>query len=113
MSVPAGLRLAFTEIFATVNMLHGIAENDSSQHTQGFPNDDLYVAPATRVEHPRSTPSWVTTERPAASRINGDSTTADRDGIARLRWNKLQDLPVFDAQVETTCGFSRKTLAGG
>jgi cholesterol oxidase len=51
MSVPAGLRTAFTEVFATVNTLHGLAEADSSQHVRGFPSDDLYVAPAARVEH--------------------------------------------------------------
>ena len=29
MSVPAGLRIAFSEVFATVNTLHGLAEADT------------------------------------------------------------------------------------
>ena len=41
--------------------------------------------------------------------IDGDLTIADRDGIARLRWDKLQDLPVFDAQVETLAGLTKNT----
>src|SRR6185503_322004 len=36
MSVPAGLRIAFTEIFSTVNALHSLAEADTTHHSTGF-----------------------------------------------------------------------------
>jgi len=75
-----GCALRFTEIFATVNMLHGIAENDSSQHTQGFPNDDLYVAPATRVEH--SALYAVMGDDGAAGSIEIKATRRPRTGTA-------------------------------
>ncbi len=51
MSVPASLRLAFTEIFATANTLHGLDEIDWSRHQRGFPNDDAYAVPDNRIEH--------------------------------------------------------------
>ena len=109
MSVPAGLRLAFTETFATVNMLHGLAEADCSKHVQGFPPNDLYVAPAARVEHSALYAVMGDDGAAGSVEINGDLTTADRDGIARLRWDKLQQLPLFDAQVETLAGLTKNT----
>ena len=111
MSVPAGLRIAFTEIFATVNMLHGIAEQDCSQHKQGFPTDDIYVAPATRIEHSALYAVMGDDGAAGSIEIDGDSTIADRDrdGIARIRWDKLQNLPVFDAQVKTLAGLTKNT----
>ncbi len=109
MSVPAGLRVAFTEVFATINMLHGMAEADSTPHERGIPTDDIYVAPATRIDH--SALYAVMGDDGATGRIeiSGDSATADRDGIARLRWNKLQHLPLFDAQVETLANLTKNT----
>ena len=109
MSVPAGLRIAFTEVFATVNALHGLAEADSSQHVQGFPKDDLYVAPAPRVE--RSALYAVMGDDGAAGsiKLDSDSGMAHPDGSARLRWDKLQDLPLFDAQVGTLAGLTENT----
>lgn len=108
-SVPAGLRLAFTETFATVNMLHGLGKADCSKHIQGFPTDDLYVVPAERVEHSALYAIMGDDGAAGSIEINGDSTTVDRDGIARLRWDKLQNLAVFDAQVETLAGLTKNT----
>jgi cholesterol oxidase len=108
-SVPAGLRIAFTEIFATVNMLHGIAEQDCSQHKQGFPTDDIYVAPNTRIAHSALYAVMGDDGAAGSIEIDGDSTIADRDGIARIRWDKLQNLPVFDTQVEALAGLTKST----
>jgi cholesterol oxidase len=109
MSVPAGLRIAFTEVFATVNALHGLAEADSSQHVQGFPNNDLYVAPATRVEHSALYAVMGDDGAAGSIKLDGDNGMAHPDGLARLRWDKLQDLPLFDAQVETLAGLTENT----
>src|SRR4029079_19473742 len=101
MSVPAGLRVAFTEVFATANMLHGIAKPDFSAHIQSFPKDDIYVAPAMRIR--RSALYAVMGNDGASGSIDfhGSSATMYRDGIARIRWDKFQDLPLFDSQVDT------------
>ena len=109
MSVPAGLRIAFTEVFATVNALHGLAEADLSQHVQGFPKDDLYVTPAARVEH--SALYAVMGDDGAAGiiELDDDNGIAHPDGMARLRWDRLQDLPLFDAQVGTLAGLTKST----
>lgn len=118
MSVPASLRTAFAEIFATVNTLHGLDEIDWSSHQRGFPNDDTYVAPDKRIEC--SALYAVMTDDGAAGKIelDGAPTTdgdgaptadRDRDGIARMRWHKLPDLPVFDAQIEVLAGLTKNS----
>ncbi|HLF11487.1 MAG TPA: GMC oxidoreductase, partial [Gammaproteobacteria bacterium] len=109
MSVPAGLRRAFTEIFATTNALHSLAERDSSKHAQGFPNDDIYAVPAARIE--RSALYAVMGDDGAAGTIElvGDTADPRRDGVARIRWNKVQDLPVFDHQVATLSGLTQSS----
>ncbi|MCK1642954.1 alpha/beta fold hydrolase [Bradyrhizobium sp. 157] len=109
MSVPAGLRIAFTEVFATVNALHGLAEADSSQHVRGFPSNDLYVAPATRVEHSALYAVMGDDGAAGSIELDDDPEIAHPDGMARLRWDKLQDLPVFDAQVETLAALTENT----
>ncbi|MEY9137102.1 cholesterol oxidase [Bradyrhizobium diazoefficiens] len=109
MSVPAGLRLAFTETFATVNMLHGLAEADCAKHVQGFPSNDLYVVPASRVKHSALYAVMGDDDAAGSIEINGDLAAADQDGIARLRWDKLQNLPLFDAQVKTLTGLTKGT----
>jgi cholesterol oxidase len=109
LAVPAGLRLAFTETFATVNMLHGLAEADCSKHVQGFPADDLYVAPASRVEH-SALYAVIGDDGAAGSiEIKGDLSCVDQDGIARIRWKNLQDLPVFDGEVAAIDGLTKRT----
>ncbi|MDA9528431.1 hypothetical protein ACM42_08280 [Bradyrhizobium sp. CCBAU 25338] len=109
MSVPAGLRIAFTEVFATVNMLHGIADADFSQHVKGFPNDDLYVAPATRVEYSALYAVMGDDGAAGTIKIDDDSGIVHPDGFARLHWDKLQDLPLFDSQVKTLAGLTKST----
>jgi cholesterol oxidase len=109
MSVPAGLRIAFSEIFATVNTLHGLAEADTSKHVRGFPSDDLYVAPATRVEHSALYAIMGDDGAAGTIEINDDSKMAHPDGTAELRWDKLQDLPLFDAQVKALAGLTKST----
>ena len=109
MSVPAGLRLAFTEIFATVNTLHSLAEKDSSKHLQGFPDDDIYAVPALRVK--RSALYAVMGDDGAAGTIELDPSKPDGDGVARIRWAEVPELPLFDAQVETVTDLT-KTSGG-
>ncbi len=47
-SVPASLRVAFTEVFGTVNGLQSLQKIDWSSHGPGFPSDDDYaVSPET------------------------------------------------------------------
>jgi len=92
-------------------MLHGIAERDCSQHKQGFPTDDIYVAPVTRIEHSALYAVMGDDGAAGSIEIDGDSTIADRDrdGIARIRWDKCKNLPVFDAQVKTLAGLTKRT----
>jgi len=108
MAVPASLRLAFTEIFATVNTLHGLDKIDWSTHQQGFPNDDAYVLPRKRIEH--SALYAVMGDDGAAGIMEFDEVApSGPDGVARMRWDKLQDLPIFDAQVEVLAGLTKNS----
>ena len=108
MSVPAGLRLAFGEVFATANSLHGIGTNDFSRHTDGFPKDDIYAAPASRIEN--SALYAVMADDGAAGCIELDGQlSSDRDGLGRIRWNELNKLNVFDTQVKTVSKLTDKT----
>ncbi|RDL47058.1 Cholesterol oxidase [Ensifer sp. M14] len=109
MSVPAGLRIAFAEVFATLNTLHGLFRYDGTRHRPGFPDDDIYAAPAARVG--RSALYAVMADDGAAGRIelDGDPNAVDRDGIARIRWDNLQTLPVFDRQVEALAALTKDT----
>jgi cholesterol oxidase len=101
LAVPAGLRLAFTETFATVNLLHSLAEADCAKHVQGFPTDDAYVAPDSRIADSSLYAVMGDDGAAGSIEIKGDLECPDQDGIARMRWDKLQDLPVFDKQVKT------------
>lgn len=108
LAVPASLRLAFTEVFATINTLHGLDQKDWTKHRQGFPTDDAYVAPSRRVEH--SAIYAVMANDGAAGHLELDGrSTPDRDGIATMRWDELPDHPVFDAQVEAVAGLIRNS----
>src|SRR5262249_27264086 len=105
----AGLRLAFAEVFATINALHAAAEKDSSHHRRGFPNDDIYAVPAACNE--RSAVYAVMADDRAAGHIELDnnSTIATRDGIARIRLDNPRDLQVFDAEVETLAALTKSS----
>ncbi|ANN58232.1 hypothetical protein A9174_16750 [Mesorhizobium loti NZP2037] len=118
MSVPASLRIAFGEIFATVNTLHTLDEIDWSTHQQGFPKDDAYVVSDQRIE--RSALYAVMSDDGAAGTIElepariADRDGAapadrDRDGIARMRWSTLPNLPVFDKQIEVIAGLTKNS----
>ncbi len=109
MSVPAALRVAFAEVFATLNTLHGLASHDGTRHRPGFPDDDIYAAPAARIG--RAALYAVMADDGAAGRIelDGDPNAIHRDGIARIRWDKLQTLPVFDKQVEALAALTKDT----
>lgn len=111
MSVPAGLRIAFAEAFATLNTLHSLASHDGTRHRPGFPDDDIYTVPTVRIGH--SALYAVMADDGAAGRIEleGDAIGSDRDGIARIRWEKLQSLPIFDKEVEALAALT-KTSGG-
>ncbi|RJG40567.1 hypothetical protein D3Y55_25140 [Mesorhizobium sp. DCY119] len=104
-SVPASLRLAFTEVFGTVNALHGLDKIDWSTHRQGFSNDDAYVTPNRRVEH--SALYAVMGDDGAAGKIELDDL--ESDGAARIVWNHLPELPVFDKQQTVLTDLARSS----
>ncbi|MDX0605527.1 hypothetical protein GOD78_30880 [Sinorhizobium medicae] len=100
LSVPASLRIAFTEIFSTVNALHSLDQIDWTKHNQGFPNDDTYITPAARVQN--SAVYAVMADDGAAGHLEFDAeASCEYDGTARMRWDELPDHPVFDKQVST------------
>ncbi|MBY3139022.1 alkaline phosphatase D family protein [Rhizobium laguerreae] len=100
LSVPASLRIAFTEIFSTVNALHSLDQIDWTKHNQGFPNDDIYTTPAGRVQN--SAVYAVMADDGAAGHLELDAeASCECDGTARMRWDELPDHPVFDKQVKT------------
>ncbi|MGO7956467.1 alkaline phosphatase D family protein [Rhizobium leguminosarum] len=100
LSVPASLRIAFTEIFSTVNALHSLDQIDWTKHNQGFPNDDIYITPAGRVQN--SAVYAVMADDGAAGHLELDAEARyECDGTARMRWDELPDHPVFDKQVKT------------
>src|SRR5690606_19440905 len=104
------LRIALTEIFGTVNALHSLAERHPSSHQPGFPNHATYAVSDARIE--RSAVYAVIGHDGAAGVIDLDGLAAhdaSRDGVARIRWNALQDLPVFDQQVDTLSGLTQGT----
>lgn len=109
MSVPAGLRAAFAEVFATLNTLHSLSRHDGARHRPGFPDDDIYAVPAVRIGH--SALYAVMADDGAAGRIelDGDPVATGRDGIARIRWDKLQGQPVFDKEVEALAALTKGT----
>ncbi|MDP9631042.1 UNVERIFIED_ORG: choline dehydrogenase-like flavoprotein [Ensifer adhaerens] len=109
MSVPAALRIAFAEVFATLNTLHGLARHDGSRHRPGFPDDDIYAVPPARIGH--SALYAVMADDGAAGRIelDGDLIATDRDGIARIRWDKLQGLPIFDKEIEALAALTKNS----
>ena len=121
MSVPAGLRLAFTETFATINTLHSLAEADSSHHDEEFPSDDIYAVSRQQIE--RSALYAVMGDDGAAGTIElnvaaGKALCAHDDGIARMRWpntsttsksNALPDLDLFDQQVDALGELTQST----
>ena len=108
MSVPAGLRIAFAEIFATVNALHGLDQIDWSTHRRGFPHDDEFVLPNKRIEN--SALYAVMGDDGAAGVITlvGEASDA-RDGIAQMRWDNLPDQEIFDRQVDVLSNLSKSS----
>ncbi|GGC91063.1 alkaline phosphatase D family protein [Chelatococcus reniformis] len=108
MAVPASLRLAFTELFAVVNTLHGLDEADRSKHIQGYPDADLYAAPGRRIG--RSAIYAIMGDDGAAGTITleGDVSVA-RDGIARMQFTGLPEDPVNDRRVEALADLTRGT----
>ena len=115
MSVPAGLRLAFTEIFATVNTLHSLAEKDEDPHVKGFPNNDIYAVSAQKIE--RSALYAVMGDDGAAGTIDlgADPVTDTNDGVAQMKWKAvppLPDIPLFDRQVKTLEKLTRRREHG-
>ena len=107
-SVPASLRVAFTEVFATVNTLHSLREADLKAHTTGLPTADIYAAPDRRIAN--TALYAVMGDDGAAGRIEleGDATFA-RDGIARMRWTGVAALPVFDGGIAALSGLTGNT----
>lgn len=107
-SVPAGLRRAFTELFGTVNALHSLDEGDRSFHWNGVPSQDIYAVGEDRIE--RSAVYALMGDDGAAGEIElHDEVSDERDGIARIRWEGLQHVPVFDTQLATLRGLTEDT----
>jgi choline dehydrogenase-like flavoprotein/alpha-beta hydrolase superfamily lysophospholipase len=100
MSVPAGMRRVFTEIFATTNALHRLNRADFSSHQNGFPDEDIYAVHHEDIN--KSALYAVMGDDGAAGEIEltGD-VNDERDGIGRITWPGVQELDLFDNQVET------------
>jgi hypothetical protein len=125
MSVPAGLRLAFTELFATLDTLHSLAEKDSSWHQREFPTDDIYAVPKLRID--RSALYAVMGNDGAAGTValttDLKSLTQHDDGVARISWPgdatsvppqpPAYDVKIFDEEVEALANLARQHNTGG
>ena len=108
MSVPAGIRRVFTEIFATTNALHRLNRADFSWHQDGFPDDDIYAVRHEDID--KSALYAVMGDDRAAGRITltGERSN-DRDGIGRITWEGVQELDLFDDQVESLTELTQDT----
>ncbi|MCO5063899.1 MAG: alkaline phosphatase D family protein [Rhizobiaceae bacterium] len=107
LSVPASLRVAFAEIFATANTLHGLAEIDWSRHEIAFPADDgIAVTPGNILNSALyavmgDDGASGSIELPHRSALPEDESRLAQDGVATMRWATLPDLPLFARQAET------------
>ena len=100
MSVPAALGVLFREVFATVNTLHSLTDIDTSPHSRGFPDDDIYAVP---VAHINNTALYAVMADDGAARtieLNGNTSSMASDGLARIRWDGANSLEVFDRKCE-------------
>jgi hypothetical protein len=125
MSVPAGLRLAFTELFSTLDTLHSLSEGDSSWHKREFPTDDIYAVPKTRID--RSALYAVMGDDGAGGSIELTTKVADLepddDGVARISWPgdatvvpkepPAFDVPIFDDGVTALAAVAKNANTGG
>lgn len=108
MSVPAGMRRVFTEIFATTNALHRLNRADFSSHQNGFPDNDIFAVRHENID--KSALYAVMGDDGAAGEIEltGDIND-ERDGIGRITWPGVQELGLFDRQVETLTDLTDET----
>ncbi|WP_371811959.1 alkaline phosphatase D family protein [Ruegeria sp. R13_0] len=109
-SVPASLRIAFKEIFGTVNALHSLDEIDWSTHSKGFPQDDIYSVAEERIDNTALFAVMGNDGAGGHITLNGDPTP-DRDGIAEMHWSDVRDHPIFNTEVDTLSGLT--DITGG
>ncbi len=108
MSVPAGMRRVFTEIFATTNALHSLNRADFSWHRNEFPDDDIYAVRHDNID--KSALYAVMGDDGAAGEIALTGEISDeRDGIGRITWPDVQELDLFDKQVEALTDLTHDT----
>ena len=86
-SVPASLRVAFSEVFSSVNALHALEDIDWSSHATGFSGNDDYAVPPEAIE--RSAVFAIMGDDGAAGHIQLDDTSSgiENDGAAVMRWS--------------------------
>ena len=107
MSVPAALGVLFREVFATVNTLHSLTDIDTSPHSRGFPDDDIYAVP---VAHINNTALYAVMADDGAAgtiELNGNTSSMASDGLARIRWDGANSLEVFDTEVRTLADLTK------
>ncbi|MEL6464238.1 MAG: alpha/beta fold hydrolase [Pseudomonadota bacterium] len=107
-SVPASLRIAFKEIFGTVNALHNLDEIDWSTHSTGLPTDDIYAVAEQRIDNTALFAVMGNDGARGHIELTGD-LTPKRDGIARMHWADIKDHPIFEKQVGTVAALNDKT----
>ncbi len=107
-SVPASLRVAFSEIFGSVNALHALGEIDWSSHAAGFPNDDGYAVPPEAIK--RSAVFAVMGDDGAAGHIALDDTPfgIEKDGTAVLRWT-VDEAETFAQGIDELSNLTKDT----
>lgn len=116
MSVPAGLRRVFGEIFASVNALHMLDVKDGSKHQEGHPAEDIYEIGPRHID--RSALYAVMGDDGADGAIDlfrdGETVTANEltendDGVGRIVWKQIKDNPLFDTQVTAVAALAQGT----
>lgn len=109
-SVPASLRVAFTQVFASVNALHGLERIDWGWHGRGFPVDDLHAAPDAKILNSAVYAIMGDDGAQGTIEFETENPGTDEDGVAVLRWPVGHPAPVFDAEIRA---LSDLTAASG
>ncbi|WP_170438344.1 alpha/beta fold hydrolase [Ruegeria arenilitoris] len=100
-SVPASLRVAFTQVFASVNALHGLERIDWRQHDRGFPQNDLHAAPDGKLLNTAVYAIMGDDGAQGTIDYNIADPGADQDGVAVMRWPTDHTAPIFDVGMHT------------
>lgn len=108
LSVPAGIRRIFTEIFATTNSLHSLNDSDHSSHDNGFPDNDIYAVRQKKIQ--KTAVYAVMGDDGAGGQIKvKDGLSIEQDGTGQFRWDTVRDLPLFDKEINRVKKLTKET----